>query len=161
MSVPSVLCPLGPTRLNLPHLAQSPGSHVPWVPPALPHRIWSNPQGLLSHGSHSPYPIASSTVSSVYCPMGPTPYPVSSNPACRVYSPMGPTHRVLPRLVRSPGSSGPWLSWLQTQRSWVQFPALPNFLSNLSIQGLSGPRCRPAATQKIWQRRESNPGPLR
>jgi hypothetical protein len=31
---------------------------------------------------------------------------------------------------------------------------------NLSSQGLSGPRSRPTATQTIWQRGESNPGPL-
>jgi hypothetical protein len=31
---------------------------------------------------------------------------------------------------------------------------------HLSSQGLSGPRFRPTATQKIWQRQESNPGPL-
>jgi hypothetical protein len=30
----------------------------------------------------------------------------------------------------------------------------------LFSQGLSGPRSRPTATQKIWQQRESNPGPL-
>jgi hypothetical protein len=31
---------------------------------------------------------------------------------------------------------------------------------HLSSQGLSGLRSRPTATQKIWQRQESNPGPL-
>jgi hypothetical protein len=31
---------------------------------------------------------------------------------------------------------------------------------HLPSQGLSGPRSRFTATQKIWQRRESNPGPL-
>jgi hypothetical protein len=31
---------------------------------------------------------------------------------------------------------------------------------HLSSQGLSGPRSRPTATQKIWQCPESNPGPL-
>jgi hypothetical protein len=31
---------------------------------------------------------------------------------------------------------------------------------HLSSQWLSGPRSRPTATQKIWQRRESKPGPL-
>jgi hypothetical protein len=31
---------------------------------------------------------------------------------------------------------------------------------HLSSQGLSGPCSRPTATQKIWQRRESNPGLL-
>jgi hypothetical protein len=31
---------------------------------------------------------------------------------------------------------------------------------HLCSQGLSGPRSIPTATQKIWQRRESNPGPL-
>jgi hypothetical protein len=31
---------------------------------------------------------------------------------------------------------------------------------HLSSQGLSGPRSRPTATQKIWQSRESNLGPL-
>jgi hypothetical protein len=31
---------------------------------------------------------------------------------------------------------------------------------HLSSQGLSGPRYRSSATQKIWQCRESNPGPL-
>jgi hypothetical protein len=30
----------------------------------------------------------------------------------------------------------------------------------LSSQGVSGPRSRPIDIQKIWQRRESNPGPL-
>jgi hypothetical protein len=31
---------------------------------------------------------------------------------------------------------------------------------HLSSQELSGPRSRPTATQKIWQRRVSNPGLL-
>jgi hypothetical protein len=31
---------------------------------------------------------------------------------------------------------------------------------HLSSQGLSGPRSRSTGTQKIWQRRKSNPGPL-
>jgi hypothetical protein len=31
---------------------------------------------------------------------------------------------------------------------------------HLSSQGLSEPRSRPIATQKIWQCREPNPGPL-
>jgi hypothetical protein len=31
---------------------------------------------------------------------------------------------------------------------------------HLSSQGLSRPCSRPTATQKIWYRRESNPGPL-
>jgi hypothetical protein len=31
---------------------------------------------------------------------------------------------------------------------------------HLSSQGLIGPRSRPTATQKIWQNRESNSGPL-
>jgi hypothetical protein len=30
---------------------------------------------------------------------------------------------------------------------------------HLSSQRLSGPRSRPTATQKIWQRRKVNPGP--
>jgi hypothetical protein len=31
---------------------------------------------------------------------------------------------------------------------------------HLSSQGLGGPCSRPTATQKIWYRREANPGPL-
>jgi hypothetical protein len=31
---------------------------------------------------------------------------------------------------------------------------------HLSLQGLRGPRFRPTPTQKVWERRESNPGPL-
>jgi hypothetical protein len=38
----------------------------------------------------------------------------------------------------------------------ILFQAAPH----LSSEGLSGPRSRPIATQKIWQHRESNPGPL-
>jgi hypothetical protein len=47
------------------------------------------------------------------------------------------------------------LSFLHRSRYFF-FQVAPHLLP----QGLSGPRSRPTATQKIWQRRESNPGPL-
>jgi hypothetical protein len=47
------------------------------------------------------------------------------------------------------------LSFLDRIR-YFSFQVAPHLLS----QGLSGPRSRPNATQKIWQCLESNPGPL-
>jgi hypothetical protein len=47
---------------------------------------------------------------------------------------------------------------------WKSFRPQPIFFfqvaPHLTLQGLSESRSRPTATQKIWQRRESNPGPL-
>jgi hypothetical protein len=47
------------------------------------------------------------------------------------------------------------LSFLDRSRYFF-FQVAPH----LSSQWLSGPRSRLTATQKIWQRRKSNPGPL-
>jgi hypothetical protein len=47
------------------------------------------------------------------------------------------------------------LSFLDRSRYFF-FQVAPH----LSSQGLSGPRSRSTATQKIWQRRESNPEPM-
>ena len=50
----------------------------------------------------------------------------------------------------------PLISVFQTGAATFFYPSS----SSIDLTRLSGPRSRPPTTQKIWQRRESNPGPL-
>jgi hypothetical protein len=59
------------------------------------------------------------------------------------------------RVVSTEDPPGP-LSQFSRPEPLLFFQVAPQ----LSSQGLSGPRSRPIATQRIWQRRESIPGPL-
>jgi hypothetical protein len=58
-----------------------------------------------------------------------------------------------------------WSAWWIPPQSLTQFsrwepPLFFQVAPHLSSQGLSGPRARPTATQKIWQHQESYLGPL-
>ena len=43
---------------------------------------------------------------------------------------------------------------------WIGAATFYSSSSSIDLTRLSGPRSRPTTTQKIWQRRESNPRPL-